>query len=446
MSTWIFPRDVAGWLTETEGAALSRLAENKAVFEIGSYCGKSSICIAQTAKHLYCVDPFDGRGTPEPRECFGDFLANITRYGVRDKITYYRATSSETELPCKVDLAFIDGAHDARSVSNDVTHAIRHLNSGGLLAFHDYNRHSKGGVTATVNKLIEAGGKAVSQHESVLVLDPPSLDAWHRVMGGWLSRIYVAFPARPHGNISFPISSHTTGCPECIFDFRGRGLSLLTTNFNWLLCDAMNARDHGATHFVMHHDDLDPEPGWLRVLLEELKRTGADILSCVIAIKDIRGLSSTGVMDWKTRRMRKFSIAETLKLPKSFTAEEAGYPEHALLMNSGLWICKLTEPWIEKMVFRQHDSIVRQANGKFRPVSVSEDWLFSLDAHRLGLKCMATTAVKIKHWGGFEYANYAPWGTDMEGEQDSAGCYAWDVNAPESWGLPRDPVGVPCEG
>lgn len=257
-----------------------------------------------------------------------------------------------------------------------------------------------------------------------------------------IPHVFVALPSRPGDQIAAGLltATHHLGSgfssQLCV-----RPCSLLTTNFNMLWCDALNERPK-VTHFCMIHADVVPDPGFLEVLLAEMVRTKADILSACIALKDERGLTSTGVMDWKTRKMRKFSVAETLKLPRTFSAADAGYPDRCLLMNTGLLLCDLRKPWVEKMVFRQKDAIVRQADGKFRPVSVSEDWLFSIDAARLRLRCYATTAVNVFHQGGFAYPNFTPWGT-QEMERDDDAAVAWDINAPESWGASPEPVGIP---
>jgi len=256
--------------------------------------------------------------------------------------------------------------------------------------------------------------------------------------------VFVGLPSRPGDQIAAGLltATHNMG-GGFSSQLQARPCSLLTTNFNLLWCEALNARPR-VTHFVMCHSDVIPDVGWVETLLKEYQHTGADILSCCIPLKDDRGLTSTGVMNWETRKMRKFSVAETLRFPRSFTASDVGFPGHALLMNTGLWICAINNRWAEKMVFRQKDAIVQQADGKFRPVSVSEDWLFSIDAARLGLRCLATTAVKIVHQGGFAYPNFTPWGTE-EREDDSVAAVAWDINPPEAWGWEKEAVGCPLE-
>jgi len=81
-----FPHKVAGWLTEPEGRELARLAEGKVVLEIGAYCGRSTICLAQKASSVGVIDTFDGRGTALPGSTLKKFRENIRRHNIADKI------------------------------------------------------------------------------------------------------------------------------------------------------------------------------------------------------------------------------------------------------------------------------------------------------------------------------------------------------------------------
>jgi hypothetical protein len=181
---WRFPSDVAGWLTEAEGAELARLAEGKVVLEIGSYAGRSTICLARGAVSVGAVDTFDGRGTPAEGQTFELFRANLRRYGVEDRVAVHRGTSAEMLplLPPVYDLVFIDGSHDYESVKADVGLALGKLKPGGLLAFHDYRTfpgESDGrwdpGVTRAVNELLADGGELLGRFDSLAVVRPPAL-------------------------------------------------------------------------------------------------------------------------------------------------------------------------------------------------------------------------------------------------------------------------------
>lgn len=177
---WRFPRDVEGWLTEAEGRALADLARGKEVLEIGSYCGRSTICMAQTAESVSAVDPFDGRGTPHPKGTYELFRANLKRYGVSAATII--GTASELlhpKMEAVCDLVFIDGAHDYDSVRADIRVAEHVLRPGGLIAFHDY-RTAPGeadgrwdpGVTQAVDELLGRGARLLSRHDSLAVVAP----------------------------------------------------------------------------------------------------------------------------------------------------------------------------------------------------------------------------------------------------------------------------------
>jgi hypothetical protein len=173
-----FPHEVDGWLSVAEGEALRELARGKRVLEIGSYCGRSTICLAQSAEHVTAVDAFDGTGTPEPRDTYDDFLSNIRHYGVEDKIEIVHPTA-EVPLP-QYDLAFIDGAHDFESVRADIEKSLLALKPDGLLAFHDYRLYAgewdgrwDAGVTQAVNELLEAGGELLERYDSLALIRPP---------------------------------------------------------------------------------------------------------------------------------------------------------------------------------------------------------------------------------------------------------------------------------
>jgi hypothetical protein len=168
-----FPHRAAGWLTEPEGRELARWADGKTVLEIGSYCGRSTVCLARTAKCVSAVDTFDGRGTAAEGDTFDTFSANLERYGVAAKVTPIRGLSSEvlSDLPPVYDLVFIDGSHDYASVSADAGLAAARLRPGGVLAFHDYGDRDPG-VTKLVDELIAGGAKLLSRCDSLAVLRP----------------------------------------------------------------------------------------------------------------------------------------------------------------------------------------------------------------------------------------------------------------------------------
>jgi len=171
-----FPEDVDGWLSEFEGVELARLGEGKDVLEIGSYCGRSTICLAQKAKSVLIVDPFDGRATPAPGDTFEKLLANLDRYGVIDRVMALTGTSEEI-LPDReerFDLIFIDGDHSREAVERDIELSLSLLRPGGLLVFHDYHNPTDPGVTAAVDELLYDGVELLGRFDSLAVVRPPA--------------------------------------------------------------------------------------------------------------------------------------------------------------------------------------------------------------------------------------------------------------------------------
>jgi precorrin-6B methylase 2 len=174
-----FPHDIDGWLTEREGRSLYEIAKGKRVLEIGSYCGKSTICLAQSAEHVTSVDPHDSRGI-DPNRCasrntFEDLTANLNKYGVSDKVTARICTANEyVTQPVRgfFDVIFIDGAHDYDSVKSDIEDASLMLTDGGELVFHDYHSAADPDVTRAVDELVAGGGKLLSTNHTLAVVRP----------------------------------------------------------------------------------------------------------------------------------------------------------------------------------------------------------------------------------------------------------------------------------
>lgn len=190
--------------------------------------------------------------------------------------------------------------------------------------------------------------------------------------------------------------------------------SLLTLSFNNLWCMALNERPH-FTHFVMLHDDVVPlDPGWLDTLLAAHRSGRADVTSCVVPIKDSRGLASTAFLHRPTNRLRRLTMTEAHKLPVTFGAAEAGYPDCALLPNTGLWVCDFTRPWVEKVCFTIRDRNFKGPDGKWTTQCFSEDWDFGVQLADLGLTAKATRAVNLIHKGHFDYPNMVAWGSLAE--------------------------------
>lgn len=191
--------------------------------------------------------------------------------------------------------------------------------------------------------------------------------------------------------------------------------SLLANGFNKLWCQALNWRkQHGIDYFAMLHADLGPSKWWVDVLIDEMERKRADVCSVVVPIKDEKGTTSTGLdvqLNHSTKAVRRLTMTEVMDIPdETFGAEDTDMPDCPLLVNTGCWVCDFTKPWVEKVKFTITDAIGKDSQGEFAALSDPEDWGFSRQIHKLGLKAVATRKVQVNHYGGFTFTNDRPWG------------------------------------
>lgn len=198
-----------------------------------------------------------------------------------------------------------------------------------------------------------------------------------------------------------------------------RRCSLLTLCFNMLYAEMLNRRaELGLTHFAMLHADIEPEPWWLDSLLVEMETHDADLISAVVPLKEHTGITSTGIEDPEnpfTAAIR-LTLRQVYALPVTFGAAECGYPERALLINSGCWVMRLDRPWLEDVAFTVNDRIRKCDDGMFRAEVEPEDWHLSRFLHRRGARVMATRAVALTHHGDSMFPNYPQWGRECESQ------------------------------
>jgi Methyltransferase domain len=188
-------------------------------------------------------------------------------------------------------------------------------------------------------------------------------------------------------------------------------------NFNTLFAEAYNNRDqHGWTHWGLLHSDIGAEPWWADILIEEMDRIGADVMSTVMAIKDDRGLTTTGIRYPGIAGARRFTMREISRLPETFSIADTDEPDQILAINTGLWICRFpVGGWPDKFAdgvgFTARHKLMFNEEHKVMCEFDSEDWRFSEWAHQVGLRVFATRKVKANHHGGMPYGNQGEWGS-----------------------------------
>lgn len=132
---------IKGWLTPEEAEALFDRAKactgRGVIVEIGSYRGRSTICLGLGSKAgchvpVYAIDLHQSNR-------FHRFTRNIGRAGLDDLVTPVAGRSQEiaADLDEPVELLFIDGSHDYDGVREDFERWVPKVVDGGWVVMHD---------------------------------------------------------------------------------------------------------------------------------------------------------------------------------------------------------------------------------------------------------------------------------------------------------------------
>lgn len=184
--------------------------------------------------------------------------------------------------------------------------------------------------------------------------------------------------------------------------FQDHGISILPHGFNLGLAAALNLRDAGRiTHFAMLHSDVCPAPGWLDTLWDEMRRTGCDLISAVVPIKEMTPDPPTSTAIGR----RDDPWAEPAKLRMSRrreTGETFGREIHrdneVLLVNTGCFLADLRRPWWDDFAFEFRTRLAKRPEGYVAEV-IPEDWQMSRTLSAAGADLRATWKIPLCHKG-----------------------------------------------
>lgn len=160
----LLPKHLFGWFTTEK--ELERLWEKRdwsVVVELGSWLGASTVWFARHAAKVYAVDTWLGsiehtgnpaQYTEELITLYPRFLSNMVHEEVAHKVVPLRMTTRQAALCLKVrpDFVFVDAAHDAQSVYEDIMVWQGKLSNNkfchGMIAGDDWNYQTQGPTPA----------------------------------------------------------------------------------------------------------------------------------------------------------------------------------------------------------------------------------------------------------------------------------------------------------
>ena len=171
---------IDGWLSVDEAIELYELAralphERPLVVEVGSWQGRSSVCLARglagkLAPRLCCIDPFDASGDGASADEYGararrlggplraSFETNLRAAGVDGLVQVMQGRSHEHAAAWRepVDMVFLDGDHAYDAVKRDLQDWAARVRPGGYLALHDVVHAVHDGPRRALDELLRA--------------------------------------------------------------------------------------------------------------------------------------------------------------------------------------------------------------------------------------------------------------------------------------------------
>lgn len=248
-----------------------------------------------------------------------------------------------------------------------------------------------------------------------------------------LKTTYVGMP-HIHNIENESIQGCLVGCSEQmhLVTYDKFSASLLAWGFNHLWCMALNARKYD--RWLLHHADISHRTKhWLDKMTEDMDRGGWDAIHVPQAIKDARGLTSTGIgnADDEWARIRRLTTAELRKLPPVFGLDEAlevmkptGHvPKNPVFCpNTGCLLIRMdrsNRQWLWDFPgFNIKDRLTTRVeeNGLCVrvPEVLPEDWHFGFWMQSRGLKVGATKRVRSNHHSGTTHRNDDVWGEEKD--------------------------------
>jgi len=198
-------------------------------------------------------------------------------------------------------------------------------------------------------------------------------------------------------------------------------------NFNKVWTTALNG---DWDILAMMHTDitiLEKQPHWMGtsqrwcdVGIDELLKGGYDFLSTPMAIKDIRGITATGIGNPRNRfnPWKRFTTAELESIPMTFTIDDTPYKDKFLIHSGALCFWDMRKPLWRKpnldgtcrFIYNFTETILK-VDGSWVCMQESEDWAYSRALWEAGAKTAVTRKICYLHQGRFDFPNFGDGGT-----------------------------------
>ncbi len=175
-----FPAEIEGYLSEDEGRFLYHLAlevpADGLIVELGSYKGRSTVCLAQAERRVLAVDHFKGEAFKDAGDLmdgviakfvFADhlgghykdqFMDNLRRCGVSAHVFPIVGDTAESARVVgdkPVDLLFIDSDHSYEHVLAEWLAWEPKMSPAGVVVFDDYTFP---GPARLITEVVEPAG------------------------------------------------------------------------------------------------------------------------------------------------------------------------------------------------------------------------------------------------------------------------------------------------
>jgi predicted O-methyltransferase YrrM len=141
--------DIPGWMLETELQEIEKLSKlvpkNGVIVEVGSLCGKSSVCWAMNADPsvtIYCHDIFYERiEIDKPGIYYNSwelFNKNISNFKNIIPVRGFCPSQTKYEDHREIDLFFIDAKHKNPEDWNIIKYFLPYIRKDGIICGHDF--------------------------------------------------------------------------------------------------------------------------------------------------------------------------------------------------------------------------------------------------------------------------------------------------------------------